>query len=93
MPITQSSRVRVTICTIVATPRPSSPTSHAIVPSSSISLEAFERLPSLSFSRWMRNTLRVPSGSTRGTTKQLSPPGAWASTRNASLIGALQNHL
>ena len=47
----------------------------------------------MSFSRWMRNTLRDPSGSTRGTKKQLSPPGACASTRNASLIGALQNHL
>ena len=93
VPMTQSSRVCVTICTIVATPRPSSPTSHAVVPASSISLEAFERLPSLSFSRWMRNTFREPSGSTRGTKKQLRPPGACASTRNASLIGALQNHL
>ncbi len=93
VPITQSSRVCVTICTIVATPRPSSPTSHACVPANSISLDAFERLPSLSLRRWMRNTLRDPSGSTRGTTKQLSPPGACASTRKASLMGALQNHL
>ena len=65
-PSTQSSRVWTTISTIVRTPRPSSPTSRAHAPSSSISLDAFERSPSLSFSRWMRKPLRVPSGSTRG---------------------------
>jgi hypothetical protein len=37
--------------------------------------------------------LRVPSGRTRGTRKQLRPGGAWARTRKASLIGAEQNHL
>ena len=37
--------------------------------------------------------LRLPSGRTRGTTKQVSPPGACASTRNMSHIGAEVNHL
>ena len=78
---------------IVRTPRPSSPTMRAQVPASSISLDAFDRSPSLSLSRWMRNTLGVPSGCQRGVRKQLRPPGAWASMRKASLIGAEQNHL
>lgn len=47
----------------------------------------------MSFSRWIANALRVPSGSTRGTRKQVSPPGACASTRKPSDIGAEQNHL
>ena len=37
--------------------------------------------------------LRDPSGRHRGMRKQLSPPGAWASTKKASDIGAEQNHL
>ncbi len=37
--------------------------------------------------------MRVPSGRTRGTRKQVRPSGAWASTRNASDMGAEQNHL
>lgn len=78
---------------MVRTPRPSSPTRRAHVPSNSTSPEAFDRLPSLSLSRWIRNTLRVPSASTRGTRKQVSPPGACASTRKPSDIGAEQNHL
>lgn len=79
---------------IVATPRPSSPTRRAqLSPSNSTSAEAFERLPSLSLSRWIRKELRLPSGSTRGSRKQVSPPGARASTRKASDIGAEQNHL
>ena len=53
-----------------------------------------DRLPSLSFSRCSRKTLRLPSGSTRGTRKQVSPlPGTWARTRKRSHIGAEQNHL
>ncbi|CAM5264862.1 hypothetical protein SGRI78S_07348 [Streptomyces griseus subsp. griseus] len=82
-----------TISMMVRTPRPSSPTRWAQVPSNSTSAEALDRLPSLSFSRWIANTLRVPSGSTRGTRKQLSPPAACASTRKPSDIGAEQNHL
>ncbi len=78
---------------MVRTPRPSSPTRRAQVPSNSTSAEAFDRLPSLSLSRWIRNTLRVPSSNTRGTRKQVSPPGACASTRKPSDIGAEQNHL
>ena len=35
----------------------------------------------------------MPSGSTRGSRKHDSPPSACASTRNASHIGAEQNHL
>ncbi len=38
-----------------------------------------DRLPSLSLSRWMRRPLRSPSGRTRGSRKQVRPPGAWAS--------------
>ena len=64
-----------------------------MTPSNSISLDAFDRSPSLSFSRWMRMGFRVPSGFHRGTRKQLIPPGAWASIRKASDIGAEQNHL
>lgn len=35
----------------------------------------------------------MPSSSTRGTRKQVSPSGACASTRKPSDIGAEQNHL
>ena len=93
-PSTQSSRVAATISMIVRTPRPSSPTGQATTPSSSTSAEALERLPSLSFRRWSWNpALRSPSGSQRGTRKHDRPPGAWASMRNTSDIGAEQNHL
>lgn len=78
---------------IVEMPRPSVPSRQATVLSSSISAEALARLPSLSLSHMRRNTLRLPSGSTRGTTKQVSPPGATADMRKTSLIGAEQNHL
>src|SRR5258708_25611654 len=40
----------------------------------------------------MWKLLRVPSGRTRGSKKHVSPPGACARTRNASHIGAEQNH-
>src|SRR4029077_16479428 len=72
---------------------PSSPTNQAEAESNSISLEAFERLPSLSFSRCRRNRLRSPSGVQRGKRKQEMPPSAWARTRKASHIGADMNHL
>lgn len=78
---------------MVFTPCPSGPTRQATVPSNSGSEDALERLPSLSLSRWMRKVLRLPSGRTRGTRKQVSPSGAWASTRNRSHIGADVNHL
>ena len=93
LPRMQSSRVRFTISRMVRTPRPSSPRRHPTVPSNSISLEAFDRLPSLSLSRWMANGLRLPSSRMRGTRKQLRPASVCASTRNASDIGAEQNHL
>ena len=92
-PSTQSSRVAATMSMIVRTPRPSSPSANAHVPSSSTSDEAFDRFPSLSLSRWIANGFADPSSSTRGTTKQSSPLGACASMRNPSLIGAEQNHL
>ena len=91
--IAQSSRVSCTISMMVRTPRPSSPTRQAKASTNSTSDEAFERLPSLSFSRWKRSALTAPSGRKRGIRKQVSPPGACASTRNASHIGADMNHL
>ncbi len=74
-PSTQSSRVAATISMMVRTPRPSSPRRWATVPLSSSSLEALDRLPSLSLSRTTSSWLREPSGSTRGTTKQVTPAG------------------
>ena len=75
-PITQSSRVAATISMMVRTPRPSSPTRRAQVPSNSTSLEAFDRLPSLSLSRWIANDVAAcRPASTRGTRKQVRPPG------------------
>src|SRR3546814_1320742 len=59
----------------------------------STSPEALLQSPSLSFSRISANAFFVPSGSRRGSGKQLSPPGACASTRNPSDIGAEKNHL
>ena len=44
-------------------------------PSNSTSLEAFERLPSLSFRRWKWSALTVSSGRKRGTRKHDRPPG------------------
>ncbi len=78
---------------IVGTPRPSSPTIRAQAPRNSTSLEALERLPSLSLSRWMWKALRSPSGVQRGIRKQEMPESVWARTRKASHIGAEQNHL
>ena len=89
----QSRRVSITICRIVATPRPSSPTRQASASWNSTSPEAFDQLPSLSFSLISAKALRVPSGRRRGISRQVRPPGACASTRKASHIGAEQNHL
>jgi len=75
-------------------PRPSSPTRRAQVPRYSTSLEAFERLPSLSLSRWRWKGLRLPSGRQRGTQKQvMRSPSVFARVRKPSLMGAEQNHL
>ena len=89
----QSRRVWPTISMIVGTPRPGSPTMRAQAPWYSTSLEALERLPSLSFRRWMRIALREPSGRTRGRAKHDRPSSVWARIRKRSLIGAEQNHL
>jgi hypothetical protein len=78
---------------IAATPRPSSPSRQPVAPVYSISAEALDLLPSLFFSRSNVIALRLPSGSTRGSTKQVSPPGAWARVRNRSFVGAEVNHL
>ncbi|MNT23730.1 hypothetical protein D3C72_1591610 [compost metagenome] len=79
---------------MAATPRPSSPILWARAPWYSTSDEALERSPILSFSRMTRKpALRVPSGSQRGSRKQVRPPGAWARVRKASDMGAEQNHL
>ena len=86
-PITQSSRVWVTISMIVATPRPSSPSRRAAAPRNSTSDDGSERVPSLSLRRWSSKP------GPRSTTKQVRPAGACASTRNTSHIGAEQNHL
>src|SRR3546814_5947199 len=59
----------------------------------STSPEALLQSPSLSFNRISAKAFFVPSGSRRGSRKQLSPPGACASTRNPSDIGAEKNHL
>src|SRR6476620_11338862 len=78
---------------IVGTPRPSSPTSRAHAARNSTSLDAFERFPSLSLRRWMWKALRSPLGVNRGMRKHESPPSVCARTRNASHMGAEQNHL
>ena len=74
-------------------PRSGAPTGHASARSNSTSADAFERLPSLSFSRLMRIALRSPSGFTRGIRKQPRPARVCASTRCASHCGAEKNHL
>ena len=89
----QSKRVIATISMIVRTPRPSSPTIQASAPRSSVSLEAFETLPILRFRRSTCSGFLVPSGRQRGSRKHVSPPGACASTRNASHIGAETKYL
>jgi hypothetical protein len=81
-PITQSSRVCVTISMIVATPRPSAPSMRAAAPRNSTSDDGSERVPSLSFKRW--NSMPGPR-STRKHERESGPrPPAWASTRNSS---------
>src|ERR1700735_3245388 len=66
LPSVQSSRVRLTISMMVGTPRPSSPTSHAVAPSYSTSLDALAWLPSLAFSRChLELRVVVPAGQQR----------------------------
>ena len=77
-------------------PLPSSPTSQATVPLNSSSLDALDLLPSLSLSRWIRMSLRLPSGRKRGMKKQETPgaaPAVCAVTKKPSHIGADVNHL
>ena len=105
VPRAQSRRVNAPMARICGTPLPTSPTSQAWVPSNSTSELALAWLPSLCFRRWMCSGLTVPSGRQRGRKKQLRPPAeapvpkpsvpvcAWASTRNASHMGAEKNHL
>ena len=93
-PRTQSSRVVLTISMMVrhaAALLADQPARRAV--ELHLAGEALDRSPSLSLSRCSRNTLRLPSGSTRGTRKQETPSSSCASTRNRSLIGAEVNHL
>ena len=92
-PIMQSKRVAATISRIVATPRPSGPTRQASAPRHSVSLEALETLPILRLRRTIWIGFFVPSGRQRGARKQVRPPGAWASVRKASHIGAETKNL
>jgi hypothetical protein len=92
-PVAQSSRVSCTISMMVRTPLPSSPTCQAKASANSTSEEAFERLPIFSFSRWKWSLFTAPSGRNRGIRKHVIPPGACASTRKASHMGADMNHL
>ena len=69
-------------------PRPSSPTSWPRTPWNSTSLDGSERVPSLSFSRWIRKP-----GSRPSIRKQDRPAGACASVRKRSQGGYEQNHL
>ena len=69
----QSSLVSVTMSMMVFTPAPGSPTISPIALTNSTSDEALERLPSLSFSRWKRKPLPVPSPRMRGTRKARQP--------------------
>ena len=87
-PIRQSSRVWLTIRMIVGMPRPSSPTSWPRTAWNSTSLDGSERVPSLSFSRWMRKP-----GSRPSIRKHERPAGACASVRKRSQDGYEQNHL
>ena len=62
----QSSRVSCTISMIVRMPAPSGPTRCAKAEWNSTSDEAFDLLPSLSFSRAKRRPFTLPSGRKRG---------------------------
>ena len=92
-PIMQSKRVMLTISMMVRTPRPSSPTIQASAPRSSVSLEALDALPIFFLSRNTCIGFLVPSGRQRGSRKHDRPPGACASTRKASHIGADTKYL
>ena len=79
---------------MVEMPRPSSPTSTPQASLNSTSLLLLERLPTLSFRRWMWTAFLPPSGRQRGTKKQVGPRSSvLASTRWPSHIGAEKNHL
>jgi hypothetical protein len=91
-PSTQSCRVPPIIAMIARTPRPGSPIISARACSKRTSAVAFERLPSLSLSRSIVQPLSLPSGSRRGTSRQLTPSGACASTNSASECTAETNH-
>ncbi len=79
---------------MVEMPRPSSPTSTPEASLNSTSLLLLERLPTLSFRRWIWTAFLPPSGRQRGTKKQVAPRSSVrASTRWPSHIGAEKNHL
>ncbi len=92
-PIMHSKRVMLTISMMLRTPRPSSPTIQARVPRSSVSDDALEALPIFFLRRSTCIGFLAPSGRQRGNRKHERPPGAWASTRNASHMGADTKYL
>src|SRR4051794_259388 len=77
----------------VRMPCPGSPIRCAMAPLNSTSLEAFDLLPHLSFSRWICSRLREPSGSQPATTKHDTPSVVCASVRKRSDCGTEKNHL
>ena len=79
----QSRRVWLTMRMIVCTPRPSSPTSWAWTPCSSTSLEGSERVPSLSFRRWMRKP------GSRGLEQEAGQPGGRLGEREEHVAGRI----
>ena len=92
-PMAKSSRVKWVMASAALMPCPSSPTSQPSAPRYSISLEAFDLLPHLSFRRWISRRLREPSGSQPGSRKQLRPRSVWARVTKTSLWGTEKNHL
>ena len=89
----QSKRVMATMFRMVATPRPSGPIICAQAPRSSVSHDALATLPILFLSRWICIGFLLPSGRQRGSQKHDRPPGAWASTKKASHMGAETKYL
>lgn len=56
-------------------------------------LEALDLLPHLSFRRWMKNRLWLPSGKVLGRKKHVTLPPTLASVKNPSDTGTEKNHL
>ena len=92
-PIAQSRRVKLTISTIRAIPSPSSPISQPCVPSNSTSRGCVAAIAELVLEAHDRKRIARSVGEHARHQETRKPAAACASTKNASLIGALQNHL